>query len=106
MPSRKQSRTSAIRKRASLNGFCRLSTMTREDRNNELTAQVTAQQEDIARLTQANAELKSELKSRTAQRVQPERIPDDRVQGLQEQVSTLEDRFIKDVSALARACQC
>ena len=31
----------------------------RDDRNNELTAQVTAQREEIARLTQANAELKS-----------------------------------------------
>ena len=74
----------------------------RDDRNNELTAQVTAQREEIARLTQANAELKSELQTRTAQRVQPERIPDDRVQGLQEQVSTLES-LLKDVSALARA---
>lgn len=73
----------------------------RDDRNNELTAQVTAQREEIARLTQANAELKSELQTRTAQR-EPERIPDDRVPALQEQVSTLES-FLKDVSALARA---
>ena len=72
----------------------------RDDRNNELTAQVTAQREEIARLTQANAELKSELQTRTAQR-EPERIPD-RVQGLQEQVSTLES-LLKDVSALARS---
>jgi hypothetical protein len=75
----------------------------RDDRNNELTAQVTAQQEEIARLTQANAELKSELQTRTAQRVQPERIPDDRVQGLQEQVSTLES-LLKTVATLARSC--
>ncbi len=74
----------------------------RDDRNNELTAQVTAQREEIARLTQANAELKSELQTRTAQRVQPERIPDDRIPALQEQVSTLES-LLKDVSALARA---
>ena len=73
----------------------------RDDRNNELTAQVTAQQEEIARLTQANAELKSELQTRTAQR-EPERIPDDRVPALQEQVSTLES-LLKEVSALARA---
>jgi hypothetical protein len=74
----------------------------RDDRNNELTAQVTAQREEIARLTQANAELKSELQTRTAQR-EPERIPDDRVQGLQEQVSTLES-LLKEVATLARSC--
>lgn len=73
----------------------------RDDRNNELTAQVTAQQEEIARLTQANAELKSELQTRTAQR-EPERIPDDRIPALQEQVSTLES-LLKDVSALSRS---
>ena len=72
----------------------------REDRNNELAAQVTAQQEEIVRLTQANAELNA--LSRATQKIQPERIPDDRVPALQEQVSTLES-LLKDVSALARA---
>ena len=72
----------------------------RDDRNNELTAQVTAQREEIARLTQANAELNA--LSRATQKIQPERIPDDRVPALQEQVSLLES-LLKDVSALARA---
>ena len=72
----------------------------REDRNNELAAQVTAQQEEIVRLTQANAELNA--LSRATQKIQPERIPDDRVPALQEQVSTLES-LLKDVSALARS---
>lgn len=73
----------------------------RDDRNNELTAQVTAQQEEIARLTQANAELNA--LSPATQKIQaPERIPDDRVPALQERVSLLES-LLKDVSALARA---
>jgi len=76
----------------------------REDKVNKtltLNAQLTAQHEqdvaEIARLTKANAE----LQTRTAQRV-VEQIPDDRVQGLQEQVSTLES-LLKDVSALSRS---
>jgi hypothetical protein len=69
----------------------------REDRNNELAAQHEQDTAEIARLTQANAE----FQTRATQRV-IERIPDDRVQGLQEQVSTLES-LLKDVSALSRS---
>jgi hypothetical protein len=65
--------------------------------NEQLTAQVTAQQEEISRLTQLNAE-----QSRATQKIQPERIPDAALQEKALQVQTLEE-LLKAVSALARS---
>ena len=66
--------------------------------NAQLTAQLTEANAEIARLNALTAEL-----TRSTQRV-VQRIPDDRVLGLQEQVRTLEE-LIKSVATLARSCE-